>query len=241
MIRARFAIAILVGVAAGAALAQQTQYRWIDEQGRVRYTDTPPPPGAKGVQQIRPAGDGAAETGQPPFELARVAKDFPVTLYSSPNCKEPCAMARDALNKRGVPFQEVQVWDPKTNEELKSLTGSNEVPVVKVGRTVQKGFEQGALDGLLDSAGYPKAGVLPPRTQAAPTAPEGYVSPEQRDASKPVAEPEKPEAPPAPAGPYAPKAPAQAEKPAPSLYAPKPPAKEEKPAPALYAPKPPAQ
>lgn len=212
-----------MALAAGAVLAQGA-YRWIDEQGRVRYTDTPPPPGAKGVQKTRPAAGGTVETSQPPFELARVAKDFPVTLYSSPTCKEPCAMVREALNKRGVPFKEVQVWDPETNEELKTVSGGNEVPVLKVGRTVQKGYEQGALDDLLDSAGYPKAGVLPPRAQAAPAAPEGYVSPEQREASKPVAEPEKPQEPPAPVGPYAPREPAKAEKPAPTLYAPKPPA-----------------
>ena len=51
-----------------------------------------------------------------------------------------------------------------------------------VGRSVQRGFEQGAFDALLDSAGYPKAGVLPPLTQAAPGAPEGYVPAGPREA-----------------------------------------------------------
>ncbi len=33
---------------------------------------------------------------------------------------------------------------------------------------MQKGFEEGAYDSLLDIAGYPKAGTVPARTQAAP-------------------------------------------------------------------------
>jgi glutaredoxin len=200
------AIAVSVALAAGAALAQDT-YRWIDEQGRVRYTDTPPPPGAKGVQKTRRAAGGTVETSQPPFELSRATKDFPVTLYTSPDCKQACARAREALNKRGVPFTEVQVWDSGSHAELKKLSGDTMVPVLKAGPMVQKGFEQGAFDSLLDSAGYPKAGVLPARAQAAPAPPAGYLPPEQREGPKPAVEPEAPAAPPAPAGPYAPKPP----------------------------------
>ena len=196
-------VGIAVGLAfvAGAALAQQ--YRWVDEKGRVQYTDTPPPPTAKDVRkQAAPKGppkDGAAV----PYELQVAQRDYPVTLYTAPSCKEPCALARNALNARAVPFKEVQVYDDKTNEELKKISGSNEVPVMTVGSTVQKGFEQGAYTALLDSARYPKAGLLPPGKQAAPPPPADYVPPEQ--AATPAAQPVKPEAPPPPpAGPYAP-------------------------------------
>ena len=58
-----------------------------------------------------------------------------------------------------------------TNEELKKVSGGNGVPVLLVGTSVQKGFEQGALDALLDNAHYPKAGVVPARKQAPPPPP----------------------------------------------------------------------
>ena len=189
---------------AGAAAAQL--YRWTDEQGRVHITDTPPPSSATRVQKKKPGAPSAVES-QMPYELAPAVKDFPVILYTSPNCKEGCDAARAALNKRAVPFKEVQVWDEQTNEELKRVSGGNDVPTLVVGRSVHRGFEQGAYDALLDSARYPKAGLLRPRAQAPPAVPEGYVPQAERTAP-PVAEPVKPEPEaPAPTGPYAPKPP----------------------------------
>jgi glutaredoxin len=200
-------LGLVLALAASAALAQQI-YRWTDEKGRVHLTDTPPPPSAKDIQTHKPAGTGAVEPVTP-FTLAQAMKDYPVTLYTAPICKDPCAQARAALNRRGVPFKEVQVWEDKTNEELKNLSGGNEVPTLVVGRSVQKGFAQSAYDSLLDSARYPREGLLPARTQAAPPLPEGYVPPGEREAL-PKAEPVKPE----PVeeqgtGPYSPGAPPQ--------------------------------
>jgi glutaredoxin len=197
----------LLVLAAGAAQAQQL-YRWTDDRGRVHITDTPPPASAKDVQKKKAASADVVESAQPSFELAQAIKDFPVVLYTAPDCKEPCARAREALNKRAVSFKEVQVWDEQSIEEVKRLAGKAEVPVLTVGRSVQVGFEQGAYDALLDSARYPKTGVLAPRAQAAPPPPQGYAPQGQRQ--QPKAEPVAPAAEEAkPSGPYAPGAPRQ--------------------------------
>ena len=208
-VRTSLATLLAAALAAGAASVQAQQlYRWVDEQGRVHVTDTPPPPSARGVQRQKPASvsaEGAPAAQQQPYELAQAMKDFPVTLYTSPVCKEPCAMARDALNKRGVPFKEVQVWEEESNAELKRVTGSTEVPALVVGRSVHKGFQQDAFDALLDSARYPRAGILPARNQGAPKPPEEYVPPGQRQQAEPV-KPEPVEET-RPLGPYAPRPP----------------------------------
>jgi glutaredoxin len=177
----------------------------VDEQGRIQYSDTAPPPSARDVRKMKPGAANAAAAPQQPFELTRLQKDFPVTLFTSPNCAEGCAMARTALNKRGVPFKEVQVWDEETNEQLKRAAGAAEVPTLQVGITTHRGYEQGAYDSLLDSAGYPRAGILPAREQKAPPSPEGYVPPSERPPA-PTAEPAKPapEEEPQKLGPYAP-------------------------------------
>lgn len=199
----RAVLVIVLAAALGTAQAQQKLYQWVDEKGTVHVTDTLPPPGARKVEQ-KMYGSGAA-AGQVPYALADAQKNFPVTLYTAPSCKEPCELARAALNRRGVTFSEVQVWNEETNAQLKEVSQSNEVPVLTVGRTVQKGFEQGAYDSLLDSAGYPSAGILPAGKQAAPEPPQGFIAPEQRaEPSRPSAEPVKAE--PAPKlGPYAPR------------------------------------
>jgi len=89
-------------------------------------------------------------------------------LYTSPNCQEPCAAARAALNRRAVPFKEVQVWEEKSTEELKRVSGGNDVPTLVAGRSVQRGFEQEAYDTLLDTQAPTPTGPYapkPPRTK----------------------------------------------------------------------------
>ena len=199
-------LVVLAAFFVAASAAAQQMYRWTDQNGRVHITDTPPPPGAKGVQKSRgsTAPAAPAEGGpQTPYELSLAMKEYPVSLYTSPMCKEPCQRARDHLNKRGVPFREVQVWDVDSNEELKRVSGSNQVPTLTVGQSVQKGYEISAFDELLDSARYPKAGSVKPRAQAAPAIPEGYTPP--TDAEPLKAQPVKPPEETRPRGPYAPR------------------------------------
>jgi glutaredoxin len=199
----RAVLAVFLLLAAAAAGAQQ-MYRWTDENGRVHITDTPPPPSAKGVQKQKARSVPAEGEQGSSYELAQAMKEFPVTLYTAPSCKEPCQQARAALNRRGVPFKEVQVWEEDTAQDLRKLTGGTlDVPVLTVGRSVQKGFQQDAYDALLDSARYPKAGLIAARNQAAPKAPEGYAAPgaAQAEPAKPAATAEEPR----PTGPYAPR------------------------------------
>ena len=90
---------------------------------------------------------------------------------------------------RGVPFTEIQVADEKSRDELRKVSGGEDVPTIVVGRSVHRGYTQEQYETLLDSARYPRAGLLSPRAQAAPPPPDE----------------DKPEPEPAPTGPYAPK------------------------------------
>lgn len=196
----RSAIVVVLAAASSVALAQI--YRWTDENGRVHITDTPPPPGAKNVQK-RPATAPSASPASPmqpqpaePYVLQEARKKAPVTLYSTPGC-EPCNAARQLLNARGVPFREVSVVEEKDMEELQKAVGANAVPSLVVGSAVQQGFLDSAYHAMLDAAGYPKTGMLAPRSQTEP---------------KPAAEPDAPVTQAEeqrPLGPYAPGAPRQ--------------------------------
>lgn len=164
----RFAVLAALLCAGAAALAQQ--YRWVDDQGRRHYSDTPPAK-AKTITRTEVKAPGPPEDPPPPYEVRRAMNDFPVTLYTAPSCMDTCEMARTALNKRGIPFTEVQVVDDETRQRVKALTGAVGVPVLVVGRSVFNGYERVGFHGLLDSAGYPKEGAVPARTQRAPAAP----------------------------------------------------------------------
>src|SRR5436190_23066210 len=124
-------------------------YRWVDDKGRVQVGDKPPS-NARAVRKLDPreAPAGAEVQQQVPFELQRAQKDFPVTLYTAPSCKEPCDMARATPNKRGVPFSEVPVLTPETREQLKARAWLESVHVPVVGRSGLSAVETARYDGL---------------------------------------------------------------------------------------------
>jgi glutaredoxin len=154
------------------------------------------------VQKSRAPSMSPGESSEP-YSLQSARKNAPVTLYSQPDC-DACDRARRLLNARGVPFKEVSVLTEKQIEEMRQAGGGTSVPVLLVGGAVQQGVDESAFHAMLDAAGYPKTGVLPPRAQAEPKAPT------QAEAPKPV----KPaaEAEPAPSGPYTPGAARQRQK-----------------------------
>lgn len=150
--KASTVIALLLFVVTGTALAQQ--YRWLDEKGRVHYSDTPPPAAAKSVEKKNLKGNAVGE--QTNTQLAKASKESPVTLYTHPDCKAPCDKAREILGKRGIPFKEVSVVDQARYEELKKLSGDAQVPVLLIGKRVETTPSESAYQQALDEAGYPR-------------------------------------------------------------------------------------
>jgi glutaredoxin len=148
--------AVLISIACANASAQA--YRWMDKEGRVHYTDAPPPPDARNVQKKNIRGGGGVDTSNMPYATQVAAANFPVTLYTSPDCGPPCDNARASLVKRSVPFTEISVTEQKQLDEVKKLSGNIHLPLLVVGREIQSGFRDDLFSGLLDTAGYPSSG-----------------------------------------------------------------------------------
>jgi len=141
---------------ASSLVGAQTTYRWIDKTtGKTVYSDQPPPAGAAKVVKM----DGSAPTDekQVPYATRQAAEKFPVTLYTSATCTDPCNQARSLLNGRGTPFTEKMLKSEAELAELASKLGSEaSIPSLFVGQQSFKGFETTAWNNLLDLAGYPK-------------------------------------------------------------------------------------
>lgn len=154
---ARLLMLLAVGSISFLAIAGET-YRWEDESGTVNYSDQPPPPGAR---NIRRTWEPDADEAEPlPYRLQMVVEKSPVTLYVT-DCGEPCDSARELLMARGVPHTLLDVFEAKVEKELLALTGGKlEVPVVKIGKTVLHGFEEGKWNSALDAAGYPSYAMI---------------------------------------------------------------------------------
>ncbi len=168
------AAGVIAAALAAGALAQGQVYRYEDAQGRVVYSDKPPPGDAKKTQQKR-LGANYIETDQAPLELRQATERYPVTLFTFA-CGDVCQKAEALLNRRGVPFSTVNVEDPANAKRLEALTGEMTAPVLQVGdKLVAKGFNEARWTAMLDEAGYPKA-PAPRRAVAGPRAPESPPS-----------------------------------------------------------------
>jgi glutaredoxin len=160
------------------------QYKYVGPDGRVTYSDQPPPPTAKSVQKTTAAGNTVQGSQGLPFALQQAVKTAPVTLYTTEKC-EACDQGRAFLNKRGVPFTEKTVRNQDDFKVFKEATGAGQVPVMMVGTGKQVGFEEGAWNGALNAMGYPPNNVLPAGYRNPPPAPAAPFAPETKTADAP--------------------------------------------------------
>lgn len=183
------------------AAAHAELYKWVGPDGKITYSDIPPPPTATKVE-TRPAAGGSAVRVDLPFELEEAVKKHPVTLYTTQNCG-PCNEGRKLLSQRGIPFTEKTVNTNDDIAQFRKVGGDSQLPLLIVGRANESGFEATAWNTALTAAGYPETSRLPrnyrnPPAEAAAPIPK---APETRQAeaasSAQTAEPEVTELPPA--------------------------------------------
>lgn len=158
------------------------QYKYIGPDGRVVYSDTPPPPSAKDVQRTKFGGSGGAPApGDLPFALQQVARDNPVTIFTASNCPA-CAQGRTLLTQRGIPYSEKTVTSSEDKDALTKVAGALKVPVLVVGNGKHIGYEEEAWGSLLDTAGYPKTSQLPPTYKNPPPVAAAPEKPQEKPA-----------------------------------------------------------
>jgi Domain of unknown function (DUF4124) len=154
------AFALLLLISGLAAAQVQQVYRYIDVDGRVVYSDKPPPPTAKDAQTKRIGGNSIG-TSDLSFATQQAQERYPVTLYTFA-CGVICDTAQALINKRGVPHTVIDVSQGDGADRLKRLTGGLDAPAMQVGDQYATGFNEGKWQGMLTDAGYPKTPA--PRT-----------------------------------------------------------------------------
>ncbi|HTS54861.1 MAG TPA: glutaredoxin family protein [Burkholderiales bacterium] len=143
---------LLVGLIAPLS-ASPGVYKWTDAQGRVHYSDDPPPE-AK-AQQIKlkiNSIQGPAVVSSMRDAPPAKAKDK-VRIYSAPWCGY-CKKAKAHLAARRVPYDDVDVEaSERGRSEFLQLRGRG-VPVILVGNQRMDGFDARRLDAMLSAAGW---------------------------------------------------------------------------------------
>lgn len=206
----RIGLASLAGLLV-AAPACWAQYKVVDPDGRVTYTDRPPADTRLRVTPLGQAAAAASPAAVPganlPVELRQLQQRYPVTLYTSGDCPA-CDTGRQWLAQRGVPYRERLVTTEQDAQALGNLVGARTVPALTIGAQPVRGFSETDWAAYLDAAGYPRESKLPrgwqPPTPTAlvepPPRPAVVAAPAPREpANRPAPEPAPPPAP-APGG-----------------------------------------
>lgn len=177
--------------------AAQAQYKVVEANGRVTYTDRPTLEGNARVIPLNVQTPGVDPAVVLPPALQQPAARFPVTLYTMPGCSA-CDNGRNYLRRRGIPFTEKTVTTEADSKVFQALNIGTEVPVLRVGQQVLRNFSEATWANDLDLAGYPATSRLPngyrgwePSPLAPPVAaaPATARAPEESAALPPVLEP----------------------------------------------------
>lgn len=198
----RWVAALPLAALALAATSAHALYKVVGPDGKVTYTDTPPPPGgASRISTVSVGGSTVSSDSRLPLELRQASQRYPVTLYTMKDCG-PCDSARALLRERGVPYIEKLVLSETDGDALQRLTGARATPTLTIGSQVLRGMAADSWSAYLDAAGYPRESRLPanyqhpkatPLTPPAPARPAvASAPPVEQPADTPVAPPPAP-------------------------------------------------
>lgn len=141
-------------------------YRSLDGNGKIVYGDKPLDDAAD-ISKFKPQAEPIPEENLS-FETRRAKERFPVTLYVAENCGKGCALARDYLNKRGIPFTEKNLSTFEEIEAFKKASGGDVIPTMNISTRWLKKFSLPLWAKELDDATYPKVAPYGSRPSANP-------------------------------------------------------------------------
>jgi glutaredoxin len=166
-LNALFIVFFLILIITG--LASADIYKWVDEDGVVHISDTPPEDVApnENAESITPSKSGPDANPHPPRKKATLTQKLlnifqkkpknrtspKVELYTTSWCPY-CERARDFFRSRGIPFTEYDIEKDRSAAARKNrLDKRNGVPFVVINGRGLHGYSAEAYERALE--GYP--------------------------------------------------------------------------------------
>ncbi len=136
-------------------------YKWVDENGKISYQDSPPPKNVKVINAdlLKDKKVGSEQVKE--LRRANQAKPDnsgtqPVMVYTADNCK-PCQSVVLFLTQKQVPFIERDIrTDRRARERLSNLSKQISVPSLFIGERIIQGHSKAMITRALEEAGYLK-------------------------------------------------------------------------------------
>ena len=189
-------VAIFLAAGSSVVLAQSV-YRIVGPDGKVTFSDQPPSSAkstsAPAASPKAPGNDNGGASGRLPFDLSKVAQQYPVVLYSGKDCAS-CNSGRNLLVNRGIPFSEKTVENNESIDALKQLSGQSSIPLLTIGSQQLKGFSDTHWSQYLNAAGYPEKSTLPSNYRRPSPSPLAQAKAAGNSANKPKEAAKAPEA-----------------------------------------------
>ena len=122
-------------------------YRWVDDQGRVHFSDSDTEPEAEQVQVRVQTVKTVRVNYLPEWSSDLVPAAASVVMYSTPWCGV-CKRAKGYFEEQGISFTEKDIEArPEWRAEFEQLGGKG-VPLILVGERSMSGFSAGRFDAL---------------------------------------------------------------------------------------------
>ena len=122
-------------------------YRWVDDQGRVHFSDSDMAPEAEQVQVRVQTVETVRVTSLPERSSALAPKAASVVMYSTPWCGV-CKRARRYFEDQGIAFTDKDIEARQDwRAEFEELGGKG-VPLILVGERSMSGFSAARFDAL---------------------------------------------------------------------------------------------
>ena len=125
-------------------------FRWVDEQGRIHFTDKPPPQAESQSVTLRINSFTSPSIEPFQFDESLISKRVvtpDVIMYSTSWCGY-CKQARRYFNQKQIAFTEYDVEKTdKGKQDFKRLGGKG-VPVILVGDRRLNGFSKRAFEQI---------------------------------------------------------------------------------------------
>ena len=143
---------IIIGFITASTDTFATTYRWTDAQGRVHYSDSPPPKNAKNIKIHKASSSsGQVVSNEPALPT--------VILFTAATCNG-CQEAKALLHEMSVPFEEKLMRSQEDVEEYKNIVGSEPfVPTMMLDSSPLKGFNGESWKNSLNNVGFGKPGT----------------------------------------------------------------------------------
>ena len=145
------AIIALCALLASIPVSAQQIHRWVDADGRVQYSDKPPPGVKSRPVEVRinsysgtPVVSGAPSAGATRPEIRMYATDW------CPYCKK----AQAYFAQQGIRYAHIDIEKSEAGKAEYQRHGGRGVPLILVGTQRMNGFSEERLAQMLKAVGY---------------------------------------------------------------------------------------